>query len=202
MKKILFIVVISVIVLLASQVRSDSTPQFMNCPVPANGNYASNKGGLHQIVGGELLFGDDDVYFSGQDGYVQCFCDGTKGIQTNWWKTDLPTNSEWPFEENGSQWNLGNFRYLAQNKEYDCSPKIPPTPPTEPPITPPQVPPTPPSGGGNGPPCLFDGTCPCIGLQGIILESCMNNHKPPATTTPPIILPPPQTPLPPHCCKG
>jgi hypothetical protein len=84
------------------------------------GTHASWPQGWHQIVGGPLLFGSDDVYSLESGNYVQCFCpeEGSEGIQTNWWRT-LAEIQGW-FVENGLQWNLGDYRYLAQNSDFDC----------------------------------------------------------------------------------
>lgn len=84
------------------------------------GDHASWPQGWHQIVGGPLLFGSDDVYSLEGGNYVQCFCpeEGSEGIQTNWWRT-LAEIQGW-FVENGLQWNLGDYRYLAQNSDFNC----------------------------------------------------------------------------------
>ena len=50
------------------------------------------------------------------------------GIQTNWLRTNDPVIG-W-FFENGSQWNLGNYNYAAQNISFSCTsePVSTPTP--------------------------------------------------------------------------
>ncbi len=107
------------------------------------GDHASWQQGWHQIVGGPLLYGSDDVYSLENGNYVQCFCpeEGSDGIQTNWWKT-LAELQGW-FVENGFQWNLGDYRYLAQNTSFVCG-DVEPTPTPIPGPTPTQSPdPTP-----------------------------------------------------------
>jgi len=101
----------------------DKVPAFPACTdLLANpGDQASHAEGWHQIVGGDLVWGRDEVYSVGQGNYVQCYCphEGAEGIQTNWWRTDL-TLTGW-FSENGLSWNLGDYAYLAQNSNLDCS---------------------------------------------------------------------------------
>lgn len=91
------------------------------CPVPSLGDVVHYENGSHQIVGGGLLEGSDDVYTLSDGNYLQCFCglDG-QGIQTFWWRTSIEELDGW-FSLNGLQWNLGNYHYLAQNSLYDCS---------------------------------------------------------------------------------
>ena len=103
-----------------NQVNSFSFPSceaLLNTP----GDHATYDFGLHQIVGGPLLPGADDVYSVDEGNYVQCFCpvEGTKGIQTNWLRTEEPIDG-W-FFENGLQWNLGNYTYAAQNIDFSCA---------------------------------------------------------------------------------
>lgn len=97
-------------------------PSFPGCQdlIQQPGDHASWPKGWHQIVGGPLLFGSDDVYSLEGGNYVQCFCpeEGSEGIQTNWWRT-LAEIQGW-FVENGLQWNLGDYRYLAKNSTFSC----------------------------------------------------------------------------------
>jgi len=76
--------------------------------------------GWHQIVGGSLLWGSDIVYSLDSIDFLQCYCgeDG-QGIQTYWWRTELESLLGW-FSENGVQWDLGEFHYLALNTPYSC----------------------------------------------------------------------------------
>jgi hypothetical protein len=130
-------------------------PQFPSCPMPGIGDKAHYDTGLHQIVGGSLMLGRDDVYTLDQGNYLQCFCNPVsgQGIQTNWLRseTDIPG---W-FHENGAQWNLGNYRYSALNINYNCGEPTP-TPTENPEATPtptgiiPTSPPKTSDGGGTG----------------------------------------------------
>lgn len=107
---------------------SQTPPDFPACrSYTEPGDWQHYDSGEHQIVGGGIVEGTDDVYTFGEN-FVQCFCspDGD-GIQTSWWRTDQVLEG-W-FSENGLQWNLGDYHYLAQNSEYDCSePEPTPTP--------------------------------------------------------------------------
>ncbi|MEK7576859.1 MAG: hypothetical protein AAB482_04175 [Patescibacteria group bacterium] len=118
-----------------------TSPAFPYCEnlVPP-GNHASNHGGFHQIVGelGQRL-GDDDVYSIPNGNFVQCYCNPQTGggIQTNWWRTSLSNFMGWPFREWGGgadDWNLGDYWYLAQNRNYQCG-MVTPTPTTTPTCT-------------------------------------------------------------------
>jgi hypothetical protein len=86
------------------------------------GDKASHATGWHQIVGMQgQVWGSDDVYSLANGNYAQCYCDTQgSGIQTNWWRTTLESLTGW-FSENGLQWNLGNYHYLAQNSEFQCA---------------------------------------------------------------------------------
>jgi hypothetical protein len=97
--------------------------------LPKAGDKAHYSSGLHQILGGSLLSGSDDVYTLENSNYLQCFCpeEGNEGIQTNWLRSDNPIEG-W-FFENGSQWNLGDYMYAAKNNDFTCgSPEPSPTP--------------------------------------------------------------------------
>jgi len=106
------------------------------------GNVANYSEGWHQIFGGGLLEGSDDVYSLNDSNYLQCYCstDEKSGIQTWWWRIgdwsqeliDQKISEGWS-KVNGVQWNLGDFEYLARNADYDCSqptptPTLTPTP--------------------------------------------------------------------------
>lgn len=108
-----------------SYTKADSEETIPNFPACTEllenpGNHASYSEGWHQIVGGDLLWGSDDVYSITDGNYVQCYCpiEDDDGIQTNWWRTDQVLEG-W-FSENGSIWNLGDYHYLAQNQDFDC----------------------------------------------------------------------------------
>jgi hypothetical protein len=100
----------------------ETIPNFPACSelIDNPGNHASYTEGWHQIVGGDLLWGSDDVYSIADGNYVQCYCpvEDNDGIQTDWWRTDQVLEG-W-FSENGSSWNLGDYHYLAQNQDFDC----------------------------------------------------------------------------------
>ncbi|OGD10650.1 hypothetical protein A2397_00065 [Candidatus Amesbacteria bacterium RIFOXYB1_FULL_44_23] len=96
------------------------------------GDRAHFTSGTHQIVGGPLLQGSDDVYSLADHNFLQCFCppEGNQGIQTNWLRSSEPI-SGWFFED-GAQWNLDNYKYAAQNVNFNCRPSptsvVTPTP--------------------------------------------------------------------------
>ncbi len=100
----------------------ETEPTFPSCSelISQPGDHASWRDGWHQIVGGSLVYGSDDVYALEDGNYVQCYCpnEGSEGIQTNWWRT-LSEVQGW-LVENGLQWNLGDHRYLAQNSSFSC----------------------------------------------------------------------------------
>ncbi len=104
-------------------------PSFPRCGDQTGfGDKAHYSTGLHQIVGNGLLEGQDDVYTLSNGNFLQCYVPPAKDvcIQTNWWRTDQVLVG-W-YSVNGSQWNLGNFHYLAKNLNYDCQPQPTPTP--------------------------------------------------------------------------
>ncbi len=120
-----------------------NAPSFPKCSDQTGfGDKAHYTSGLHQIVGNGLLEGQDDVYTLSNGNFLQCYVPPAKDvcIQTNWWRTDQVL-AGW-YSVNGSQWNLGNFHYLAKNLNYNCQPT--PTPSPTPTPTP-----TPGTGGTN-----------------------------------------------------
>lgn len=126
-------------------------PSFNTCQnlYGTPGDVASYETGFHQIVGGGLLDGYDNVYSLDGGNYLQCYCptEGEDGIQTNWWLADDLSQEDidhyksmgW-FYENGMQWNLGDYWYLAKNMDAVCAPlptpTLTPTPTATPTITP------------------------------------------------------------------
>jgi hypothetical protein len=84
------------------------------------GDKAHYNFGMHQIVGGPLLPGSDDVYTLENGNFLQCFCpvDGVTGIQTNWLR--VPGYMQGWFYEFGEGWNLGRYWYAAQNMPFSC----------------------------------------------------------------------------------
>ncbi len=123
-------------------------PAFPSClDQEGIGDYTHYDYGWHQIVGNGLVEGEDDVYSLEDGNFLQCFCsvDGD-GIETIWWRIDGMEQSVidqflsqgWHLE-NGSQWNLGDYTYLAKNVEYVCKEPTPtptPTPTSTPTPTP------------------------------------------------------------------
>lgn len=112
-------------------------PTFPRCiDQSGTGDNAHYTSGSHQIVGNGLLAGADDVYSLSNGNALQCFVPPLKDvcIQTNWWRTDA-VQEGW-YSVNGSQWNLGNFHYLAKNLNYNCTPEPSPTPTPVPTPTP------------------------------------------------------------------
>jgi hypothetical protein len=100
------------------------TPTFPLCENQTqNGDRAHYDTGLHQIAGGGLLEGKDDVYGLGNSYYFQCFCSPEgDGIQTNW--TPVKEGQEW-----GPNWNLDETYYNYENRDFNCGRVIPtPTP--------------------------------------------------------------------------
>lgn len=143
--------------------KASTPPDFPSCQeqlAKGSGAVAHYDSGEHQVVGGGRVTGEDDVFSLPEGNFLQCFCpkddaeDG-KGVQTDWWRTDLSSFSGFPFSENGLQWNLGDFRYLARNKDFSCAPLTPtPTPTLTPTPTPtPTATPTPTSKPNDLPEC-------------------------------------------------
>lgn len=112
------------------------------------GDHAHYEYGTHQIVGGPLLEGSDDVYSLDNGNFTQCYCPvtGSDGIQTNWLRTEEPMEG-W-FYEFGEQWNLGSYYYAAQNSSFSCEADQPQVGGNEPS--------NPGSGGAQAPRCPED----------------------------------------------
>ena len=109
--------------------QTQNPPSFPKCiDQSGTGDRAHYDSGQHQIVGNGLLQGKDDVYTLSNGNFLQCFVPPLKDvcIQTDWWRTDLVLEG-WN-SVNGSQWNLGNFHYLARNHNYNCHAERSPTP--------------------------------------------------------------------------
>ncbi|GEM_PF-3511324 len=104
-----------------SSCSADNTFNFPSCPLSTPGDKAHYTTGNHQVIGGSVLSGSDDVYSLENNNFLQCFCPavGTGGIQTNWLRSDNPV-AGFPFFVNGTQWNLGNVTYAAQNINFTC----------------------------------------------------------------------------------
>ena len=97
-------------------------PTFPNCEtLTPPGDLASYDSGLHQIPGGSLMEGIDNVYSIGDGNAVQCFHPPTGPcIQSNWWQTDAKAEDGWMAIANGADWGLQAAPYLVMNRTYDC----------------------------------------------------------------------------------
>ena len=153
------IALVTLIVVVIPVLAQDAPPAFPSCTdkiFTQDGDIAHYDYGLHQIVGGGLLEGADDVYSLGNNNALQCYCpvqgeNNDIGIQTNWWDItgiaqqiiDNYTNQGWIFVPNGLQWNLNDGPYLAKNSNFSCIQTQPSPTPTEVPSSSPT--PTPPS---------------------------------------------------------
>jgi len=116
-------------------------PEFPSCTsFSTNGDWSTGVGN-HHIPGQEAtIFGKDDVYYVQNGNFVQCLCPPNgQGVQTNWWNISGMGQSEidnkWKpagwYHEQGSNWNLMNYPYLAKNTSYQCATVTPtPTPTT------------------------------------------------------------------------
>lgn len=129
-RKILFLFFAASFFATASQVRANTSDfDFGSCEsrLSQTGDRAHYSTGTHQIVGGGLVLGSDNVFSLGDNNFLQCFCptEGNTGIQTNWLRTNEPIGG-W-FFQNGNQWNLGNFNYAAKNSDFNCHPTPTPT---------------------------------------------------------------------------
>ena len=176
LKRFLFIIAITLIIaMLAQQARAEyAVPSFPACQTQTGtGDLAHYIDGKHQIAGGDLVDGKDDVYSLGNGNALQCYCPDVSdqtGIQTNWLNVTNLSNEDktklqqqgWILESNGSDWGLENAPYLAQNSNYSChTPQATPTPtvcekqtltPTEiPSVTPTDTPPAITQTPTNGP---------------------------------------------------
>jgi hypothetical protein len=100
-------------------------PSFLVCENQTKKGDVHYAAGWHQIAGGDLLWGRDDVYNLGDGYYTQCYCSPEgRGIQTNW--TPVSVGPEW-----GPDWGLNRTHYNYQNREYHCggpAPTISPEP--------------------------------------------------------------------------
>ena len=142
------VLLVSLVLLVGNVAAQVSPPDFPACSQQDGpGDRAHYESGLHQIPGGGLLEGSDDVYTLGSGNYLQCYCptEGDEGNQTDWWRIEELSQEEidqflaqgWLFEENGLQWNLEDASYLARNSESSCAEPTPtPTPTNTPTPTP------------------------------------------------------------------
>ncbi len=129
-----------------------TAPDFHSCDylqALGNGDKAHYEGGTHQIAGGRLLEGSDDVYSANGGNATQCFCPTTGvGIQTNWMKTETAPDESWESIGNGTYWNLDDANYYYLNLNWECNKVIPSPTPTPNPTPNPTVPILPRTGAG------------------------------------------------------
>ncbi len=151
MKKVLGVIIIvySASLITATGVRANNGAvdvDFGSCQSVLNipGDVAHYDQGNHQIAGGTLMSGSDNVFSISGGNFRQCFCpaSGSNGIQTNFLKTDQPVEG-WMFL-NGSQWGLSDHNYAAQNSSFNCQPQTQ--------VTPTPFPAPQPCNGCSGPP--------------------------------------------------
>jgi uncharacterized membrane protein YgcG len=113
-----------------AKVSASQIPQFTSCVNPQGEIKASYETGTHGIAGRPGLFeGKDTVYTVASNAITQCFCptDGN-GVQTNFWKIPVLTQSEinvleaqgWIYIPNGALWGLESVPYMAKNSDYSC----------------------------------------------------------------------------------
>lgn len=109
---------------------ASSVPSFPTCGNPSGQVIASYPDGTHGIPGDSNSYtGADSVYNVSSNQTLQCFCGGTQGIQTNWWKVGNLSQHDisywqsqgWVYIPDGSAWGLSATGYLAYNAAYTCS---------------------------------------------------------------------------------
>jgi hypothetical protein len=93
-------------------------PTFPLCENQSSNGNPHYDTGLHQIAGGPLLEGRDDVYSLGNGYYTQCYCSPEgRGIQTDWTPGEGP---EW-----GPDWGLIASFFNYSNRDYNCGTPAP-----------------------------------------------------------------------------
>lgn len=114
----------------ASLANASQTPSFPSCNNPSGSVIASYSDGTHGVPGDSTTYtGADNVYTVNGSQTLQCFCGGSQGVQTNWWKVgNLSRNAissweaqGWVYIPDGSAWGLESTGYLAYNTGYTCS---------------------------------------------------------------------------------
>ncbi len=112
---------------LFNQTFASETPIFPSCNAPEGSVIAPLTNGDHGIVGDSSSHtGSDIVYSVDSSRVLQCFCNGSSGIQTNWWaisdysQIDSLEAQGWIYVPTGESWGLSNQAYLAQNLSYTC----------------------------------------------------------------------------------
>lgn len=131
MKKVLTILVLSLLTFVfASAASAQTPPDFPACSNPQATLKAQYDSGIHGVAGDPNAYtGSDAVYTIDNDRNLQCFCsDAGNGIQTNWWRVGSLTQDEidtlvklgWTFIPDGSVWGLNAEPYMAFNSAYAC----------------------------------------------------------------------------------
>lgn len=109
---------------------AQEAPSFPSCSSPTGSIVAQYADGTHGIVGDDNTYtGNDTVYAIDATRVIQCFCNGSQGIQTNWWQIPEMSfdtmasfeNQGWNYVPTGEAWGLANQAYLAQNIAYSCT---------------------------------------------------------------------------------
>lgn len=131
--KLYALIFVAAVTLCLGSVRTSfayQVPQFTSCLNPSGTVRANYETGTHGIPGKTASYqGKDTVYNLSGNELTQCFCASNgSGIQTNWWKVSLLTESEvnglksqgWVYVPNGALWGLENVPYLAFNSDYSC----------------------------------------------------------------------------------
>ncbi len=122
----------SLFALTKSVVFAATPPSFSSCTSPSGSVIASFPDGDHGIVGDGSMSGSDQV-FTQSGGAQQCFCAGSSGVQTNWWK--IPSSMSlseiddyikqgWHYVPDGSAWGLDQEPYLAKNSNFSCTGEV------------------------------------------------------------------------------
>ncbi len=109
---------------------AQSNPSFPSCNAPQGSVIASYSEGTHGVPGDSTTYtGADNVYQVSGNQVLQCFCGGSNGIQSNWWKVGNLSSGDisywqsqgWTYIPDGSAWGLESTGYLAYNAHYTCS---------------------------------------------------------------------------------
>lgn len=131
LKRILLIIVLSLLILPATRVGAVDLPSFPTCVNPHGTVQADYADGTHGIPGSTASYtGSDTVYNVDSNNLIQCFCsNGGQGVQTNWLKADTFSDPDlkiletqgWIYIPDGSAWGLENVPYLAQSYDFACA---------------------------------------------------------------------------------
>jgi hypothetical protein len=114
----------------APSVFAAATPSFSSCTSPQGSQIAGFDDGTHGVLGFDSLQPGSDHVYSNSNGAEQCFCNGSSGVQTNWWQIDpgmslseidIYVKQGWTYVPDGSAWGLNAGPYLAKNVSFSCS---------------------------------------------------------------------------------